>query len=142
MIKRIRPATPSASMEWQGVHEALEVELTSEAPEWPIEPALLGPGTRGWRADGPGPQTITLIWPAPIGIRRVIASALLVSLTFGWTSAGAERHSAAPALEALIAEALAVNTGEPGTPEFAAAAGASAGADDGRRGSGPRRTLK
>jgi hypothetical protein len=71
MIKRIRPATPSASMDWQGVHEALEVELTSEAPEWPIEPALLGPGTRGWRADGPGPQTITLIWPAPIAIRRI-----------------------------------------------------------------------
>jgi uncharacterized protein (DUF885 family) len=55
----------------------------------------------------------------------MIASTLLVSLIIlGWPAAGAERQAAAPALEALIADALGVNAGEPGTPGFAAAAGA------------------
>lgn len=72
MIKRIRPATPFVTREeWRNLHEAVEVELTSEDPDWPIERALLGQGTSGWRAGAPGPQTISLTWPAPISIRRI-----------------------------------------------------------------------
>jgi hypothetical protein len=51
--------------------EAVEVELTSEDPERPIEHALLGHDTTGWRAGTPGSQTISLAWPAPIAIRRI-----------------------------------------------------------------------
>jgi hypothetical protein len=72
VIKRIRPATPPVAHEkWRTLHEDVEVELTSEDPDWPIERALLGQGTDGWRAEAPGPQTISLAWPAPISIRRI-----------------------------------------------------------------------
>ena len=72
MLKHIRPAAPSAVVEpWQKVQEDVEVELTSEDPESPIEGALWGEGSGGWRAGGPGRQTITLTWPAPIAMRRI-----------------------------------------------------------------------
>ena len=73
MLKRIRPVTPppAASEDWRDLNEAMEVELTSEDPASPIERALLDPGVSGWRADGPGPQTISLTWPAPIPIRLI-----------------------------------------------------------------------
>src|SRR4029450_9816587 len=72
MIKRIRPDTPSvAHEEWRNLDDEVEVELTSEDPDWPIERALLGQATSGWRANAPGPRTIRLAWPAPISIRRI-----------------------------------------------------------------------
>ena len=72
MIKRIRPATPPVGPEeWRDFNEDVEVELTSEDPDWPIEGALMGQGTSGWRAGAPGPQTICLAWPAPISISRI-----------------------------------------------------------------------
>jgi hypothetical protein len=72
LIKRLRPAAPPvANEEWRNLDEAMEVELTSEDPESPIERALLGQGTSGWRAEGPGPQTISLTWPGPIPIKRI-----------------------------------------------------------------------
>ena len=72
MIKRIRSATPPvAHEEWRNLGEDVEVELTSEDPDWPIERALLGHGADGWRAEASGPQTISLVWPAPISIRRI-----------------------------------------------------------------------
>ena len=72
VLKHIRPAAaPAVVDQWQRLHEDVEVELTSEDPESPIEGALLGQGRGVWRAGGPGPQTITLIWPAPITVRRI-----------------------------------------------------------------------
>ena len=42
MLKRIRPATmPAAGENWRDLNEDVEVELTSEDPDWPIEHALL-----------------------------------------------------------------------------------------------------
>jgi hypothetical protein len=72
VLKHIRPAAPSVvSEQWQKLQEDVRVELTSEDPERPIEGALWVEGSGGWRAGGPGRQTITLIWPAPIAIRRI-----------------------------------------------------------------------
>jgi hypothetical protein len=72
MLKHIRPATPSGVVEqWQELNDDVRIELTSEDPESPIEGALLAEGSGGWRAGGPGRQTITLTWPAPIPIRRI-----------------------------------------------------------------------
>ena len=72
MQKHLRPAAPSVvSEQWQKLQDDLEVELTSEDPEHPIEGALLDEGSGGWRAGGPGRQTITLTWSAPIAIRRI-----------------------------------------------------------------------
>ena len=72
MIKRIRPATPVVDTEkWRNLGENVEVELTSEDPESPVEGALLAEESGGWRAGGPGRQTICLMWPVPIAINRI-----------------------------------------------------------------------
>ena len=72
MIKHIRPASASVAAEkWRNLHEDVEVELTSEDPESPIEGALLPEGGGGWRAGDPGRQTISLTWPARITINRI-----------------------------------------------------------------------
>jgi hypothetical protein len=74
MIKRIRPNTTpvaAASANWLNLDEHVEVELTSEHPDSPIEGALLPDSTRGWRAATAGPQTIALVWPSPIELARV-----------------------------------------------------------------------
>lgn len=62
------------SAEWFDQDSIAHVQLTSEDPAFPIENAL---GTsperneRGWRANSPGPQTITLGFDAPQHIRRI-----------------------------------------------------------------------
>jgi hypothetical protein len=72
VLKHIRPAPPRvAHDQWKKLQEDVQVELTSEDPASPIECALLGEGSDGWRAGGPGCQTITLTWPAPIAVRRI-----------------------------------------------------------------------
>jgi hypothetical protein len=72
VIKRIRPTTvPIAAATWRDLHDATEVELTSEDPASPVEGALLMDGGGGWRAAEPGPQTITLTWREPIAIARI-----------------------------------------------------------------------
>lgn len=58
---------------WLDLAALAEVELTSEDPQHPIEDALVaggGAGT-GWRAAGPGPQTIRLLFPTPASVRRI-----------------------------------------------------------------------
>src|SRR5262245_21294018 len=70
--KRIRSATtmPVSDAQWLDLDD-IEVELTSEDPDAPIENALVpGRGT-GWRGSGSGPQTIVLAWPEPIRLRRI-----------------------------------------------------------------------
>jgi len=44
---------------------AATFELTSEDEGHPIESALSSPGRPGWRAAGPGTQTIRLIFDQP-----------------------------------------------------------------------------
>jgi hypothetical protein len=60
---------PSAS--WIDLDDVAEVEITSEDPDHPIENALVGTDADGWRAAGPGPQTIRLIFGKPQDIRRI-----------------------------------------------------------------------
>jgi hypothetical protein len=72
VLKHMRPVAPSVVAEqWPKLQEDVEVELTSEDPESPIEGALSDEGRGGWRAAGPGPQTIILTWPAPMAVRRI-----------------------------------------------------------------------
>lgn len=69
------------------------VELTSEDPEHPVESALVpGVGT-GWRAAGPGRQTIRLVFDEPQRVRRVLlvfeenARERTQEFSLSWTSA-------------------------------------------------------
>ena len=70
--KRVGPiaTTPDSHPQWLNLQD-VEVELTSEDPNWPIEGALLPDRSIGWRASGPGPQTIRLTWREPVRLSRV-----------------------------------------------------------------------
>jgi len=57
--------------DWLNVEELAEVEITSEDTGHPIESALVSGGTTGWRAAGPGKQTIRLLFASPQRLRRI-----------------------------------------------------------------------
>ena len=75
MLKRIiKPGQPEAASPdqgWLNVEGIAEVEVTSEDPAHPIESALLPGLAAGWRADGPGKQTIRLLFSRPQPLRRI-----------------------------------------------------------------------
>jgi hypothetical protein len=56
---------------WLNVERIASVEISSEEASFPIESALGGVGTGGWRASAPGPQKILLIFDKPQTIRRI-----------------------------------------------------------------------
>ena len=72
MNKRVGPiaTTPHSDPQWLNLQD-VEVELTSEDPNSPIEGALLPDRSTGWRASGPGPQTIRLTWREPVRLSTV-----------------------------------------------------------------------
>jgi len=53
------------------LEDLAEVEITSEDAAHPIESALLPGGSPGWRAAGPGTQTIRLLFTGPQRLRRI-----------------------------------------------------------------------
>ena len=75
MRKRIitpgQPETASPDQGWLNVESIAEVEITSEDVAHPIESALLPGGTSGWRAAGPGKQTVRLLFTHPQRLRRI-----------------------------------------------------------------------
>jgi hypothetical protein len=60
--------------DWLNVENLAEVEITSEDAAHPIESALLPGGTSGWRAAGPGKQTIRLLFSHPQPLRWISLS--------------------------------------------------------------------
>ena len=68
-IPTAEPATPETA--WLNLEEVARVEVTSEAPDHPIEHALLSPEGGGWVASGPGEQIIRLTFDQPQRIQRV-----------------------------------------------------------------------
>jgi hypothetical protein len=67
--KRIIGAARSAEREWLDLDLA-RVEVTSEDPAHPIESALLPGAGPGWRAAGPGEQTVRILFDQPARVRR------------------------------------------------------------------------
>ena len=57
--------------EWLNMEGLAEVEITSEDATHPIESALLPGRASGWRAAGPGKQTIRLLFAHPQRLRRI-----------------------------------------------------------------------
>ncbi len=67
-------AAEATGAEWFDLNSIARVQLTSEDPAFPIENALSTNPTLnelGWRAGGPGAQTITMLFDAPQRIRRI-----------------------------------------------------------------------
>ena len=76
MRKRIihqgTPATTATDdQDWLEVEHLVQVELTSEDAEHPIESALIVNRGSGWRAQQPGEQTIRLLFDKPRRISRI-----------------------------------------------------------------------
>jgi hypothetical protein len=76
MRKRIIEHGPQGTLsgeprDWLDLERRVQIEVTSEDAAHPIESALVHAGTQGWRADGPGEQTIRLLFDEPTKLRRV-----------------------------------------------------------------------
>lgn len=75
MRKRIIPPvqkdTPPLGEDWLDLERLAQVEITSEDATCPIESALLTGRGSGWRAAGPGEQTIRLLFAHPQRLRRI-----------------------------------------------------------------------
>jgi hypothetical protein len=57
--------------EWLDLEESASVEVTSEDPNFPIENALAGRQSPGWRAAERGKQVIRLVLDKPRPLRRI-----------------------------------------------------------------------
>jgi len=75
MRKRIIPPvqkdTSPPEEEWLDLVRLAQVEITSEDAAHPIESALVPDRGSGWRAAGPGEQTIRLLFAHPQQLRRI-----------------------------------------------------------------------
>jgi hypothetical protein len=71
IVARVEQEPAPADQDWLGLEGLAEVEVTSEDAGHPIESALLPGGTEGWRAAGPGAQTIRLLFARPQPLRRI-----------------------------------------------------------------------
>lgn len=71
IIAPVQQATASPDQDWLNVEGLAEVEITSEDAAHPIEAALLPGGASGWRAAGPGKQTLRLLFARPQRLRRI-----------------------------------------------------------------------
>ncbi len=58
--------------QWLDLDALADVEVTSEDPDHPIEHALLGEAAGGgWRAGGPGTQTVRLLFKEAVSLTRL-----------------------------------------------------------------------
>ena len=71
IVAPVQQQTASPDQDWLNVEGLAEVEITSEDAAHPIESALLPGSTSGWRAAGPGKQTIRLLFANPQRLRRI-----------------------------------------------------------------------
>jgi hypothetical protein len=75
MRKRIIPPIQQETFPlgkgWLDLERLAQVEITSEDSAHPIESALLPDRGSGWRAAGPGEQTIRLLFDHPQQLRRI-----------------------------------------------------------------------
>ena len=71
IIAPVQQETGSPAQDWLDVGDLAEVEITSEDAAHPIESALLPGRASGWRAAGPGQQTIRLLFAHPQRLRRI-----------------------------------------------------------------------
>lgn len=71
IIEPTRSDARPAEREWLDLDRLARVEVTSEDPAHPIESALLPGAGPGWRAAGPGEQTVRILFDHPARVRRV-----------------------------------------------------------------------
>ena len=71
IINPVQQETASSEQDWLDLEKLVEVEITSEHADYPIENALLSGQASEWRAAQPGKQTIRLIFTHPQPLRWI-----------------------------------------------------------------------
>lgn len=71
IITQVAGTGQSAEQDWLDVARISEVEVTSEDNAHPVETALVPNGGIGWRAAGPGKQSIRLLFDHPQYLHRI-----------------------------------------------------------------------
>jgi hypothetical protein len=72
IIDPIKQKISIPDQDWLDIENLAQVEVTSEAAEYPVESALLPNKGSGWRAAQPGKQLIRLIFDEPLSLKRVL----------------------------------------------------------------------
>jgi hypothetical protein len=67
----VHGGSPADGQQWLDLQQLVEVELTSEDTEHPIESALTGDTGAGWRAQQPGKQSIRLLFDKPRRLNHI-----------------------------------------------------------------------
>ena len=76
IISPVKQETTFIDQDWLNLDELVEVEMTSEDEQHPVGSALMPDRGAGWRATGPGEQTIRLIFTSPQKLQRICLSFL------------------------------------------------------------------
>jgi hypothetical protein len=71
IISPVQRDTSPPGEDWLDLERLTQVEITSEDAAHPIESALLPNRGTGWRAAGPGEQTIRLLFKHPQQLKRI-----------------------------------------------------------------------
>jgi hypothetical protein len=75
MRKRIITAksqqVPDRTHAWLDIEQLAQIEISSEAPDAPVESAINDESDHGWRASEPGEQVIRLLFDAPQKLRVI-----------------------------------------------------------------------
>ncbi len=71
IIKRDETESGPDKGPWLDISAIAQVEVSSENPLYPVESAFGDGDKRGWRASGPGKQTIGLLFDEPQKISRI-----------------------------------------------------------------------
>jgi len=71
LITELPEEAELSGQNWLDLLMTARAEITSEDPGYPIESALNPSGGSGWRAMGPGTQTIRLLFDEPLQIRHI-----------------------------------------------------------------------
>jgi len=71
LITPIPHDVPHRDEGWLDLDREAVVEVTSEDRDYPVESALVGEESRGWRAAESGTQTIRLIFDEPQRLKRI-----------------------------------------------------------------------
>jgi hypothetical protein len=71
LITRSPESIRTHGEDWLDVERVAVVEVTSEDKDCPVESVFASGDTRGWRAAGPGTQTIRLVFDQPQRLRCI-----------------------------------------------------------------------
>lgn len=71
IISPIENEATQTEQKWLNLENIVEVEISSEDLDYPIESALLAGEALGWRASEPGKQIIRLIFTSPQQLKRI-----------------------------------------------------------------------